>query len=980
MKRMSDRQFRSILCSVMAIVIALTCVVNQTALKYSAALDWALGRGERHVTALDSVRDEDVVFYETKYASAEDSKVHAALVAQKIAQEGIVLLKNQNDLLPLKNGDSVTPMGYRYVNPFYVGEGSAAMDTTGEYIVTPEEALSEYFTLNTAVTGRLQNAEPQELVYADDNGGTNIYEFDPAVYRGSESTCGGSVGLVFIGRTGLEGFDYNSKTAYEDGTETQMHLSRNEKAMVEFSKANCDHTVVILNCPSALEIVELQRDASIDAILWIGLPGSTGYRALAQILCGEVNPSGKTSMLWSADLSADPTFVNRYSTAYTNAVEGGPSGYIEYEEGIYVGYRYYETRYAEDNTFPVFGGTGTYDDAVVYPFGYGMNYSDDQVTQTLDRVEERNGIVTVSGTITNASAWDVNEVVQIYFGAPYTPGGIEKSAKELVAYDKIAVTAGGRESFTLQFDMEDMASYDHLKLYSDTGSYVLESGDYQIYLGKNSHESWGSDTVRVPETLVYAQQAKSGRAVGMRSSDLVMAENQFDDMAAYAAEGGMITMSRADFAGTFPTAPEEKPLAQEALDRMVSFDYKTDAIVGEMEGSVLYRADAPVSKANNGTSLSSLRGLDYDDPMWDELLDNLDYTSVQVSDLITYALYRTAPVDEIGLVETSDHDGTAGLTATWGGNNDLAAMFGMVSLPVVSCAYPCSSLQSATWNEDLMREMGEMLGQEALSNGITGWYAPGINLQRTPYGGRNFEYFSEDPVLSGRSAAALISGAYSEGGLVAYLKHFILNETDDNRSGVSIWVNEQAMRQLYLKPFELAVKNAKGTETYYNAQSDNREEIEVSACRAIMTAMCYVGTESPTNSYRLLTNVLRNEWGFRGMVLTDMNGGSLLRNKNVGYRVGNDIWMTFRMEELDFSSPTAQWCARNAVHNVAYVVVNSNSYNNVKPGATAYYDMSPWQRTLYIADVAVGILCLAGVAWMVLRQRSSKKTHKEEQQ
>lgn len=974
MKRMSNRQFRSIMCSALAIIIALTCVVNQTALTYSASLDWALGRGERHVTTLDSVRDEDVVFYQAKYSSADESKIEASLLAQQVAQEGIVLLKNDNNLLPLDRGANVTPLGYRFVTPFYVGEGSAAMDTTGDYIVTPEEAFTEYFTVNTAVLDKMKQAEAQELVYPDDNAGTNIVEYRPAVYSGCESSCGGSVGIVFVGRVGLEGFDYNSSTPYEDGTETQMHLSQNEKDAIAFAKRSCDQVVVVLNCPSAIEIAELQNDADIDAILWIGLPGSTGYRALAQILAGEVNPSGKTSMLWSADLSSDPTFVNRKSTAFTNAVEGGPSGYIEYEEGIYVGYRYYETRFVEDNAFPCFGKTVGYDEAVVYPFGYGLNYGDDQVTQTLERVEERNGIVTVSGAITNASAWDVNEVVQVYYGAPYTPNGIEKSAKELAVYDKIAVAAGASEDFTLTFDLADMASYDYKKLYSANGSYVLESGDYEIFLGKDSHDSWGSGTVRVDETLVYADNATSGRAVGKRSGDGVAAENQFGSMELYAQQNGMTTMSRADFAGTFPSAPQEKALSQDIIGLLQDFEgFKKDPTLGEVPGSLLYREDFPTSGANNGTILSSLRGLDYDDPMWDELLDNVDYTSAQVTDLITHALYRTGPVDEIGLVETSDHDGTAGLTATWGGNNDLAAMFGMVSLPVVSCAYPCSSVQSATWNQALLTEMGKMIGQESLTNGITGWYAPGVNLQRTPYGGRNFEYFSEDPVLSGCSAAALISGAFTDGGLVTYLKHFALNETDDNRSDVSIWVNEQALRQLYLRAFELTVKNSKGTETYYNAQTGAREEIEVSACRALMTAMCYVGPESPTNSYTLLTKVLRNEWGFGGMVLTDMNGGSVYKDKNIGYRIGNDIWMFFTPTDIDLTTPTAQWCARNAIHNVAYVVVNSNAYNQVKPGATAYYDMSPWLRTMYIADGIVAALCLAGVAWMVLRQRGSKK-------
>ena len=972
-KKMSNRQFRSILLPIVVILVAFVLIANQAAGTYAASLDWALGRGERHITSVGEVADKDVAYYQQKYGSAEESKIAASLVAQKIEAEGAVLLKNDNNALPLSTGADVTVFGYRYLNPFYVGEGSAAMDTTGEYIVTPQEALSEVFTLNQAVIDKLAAAEAEELVYADDNTGTNLYEFNPAVYAGTEDTCHGTTGIVIIGRTGLEGFDYNSREAYADGTKTEMHLSQNELNTVAFAKENCDKVVVLLNCPSAIEVAELQRDSEIDAILWIGLTGSTGFRAIAQILTGEVNPSGKTSMIWPADLCSDPTYVNHLNTAFINPIEGGTNGFIEYEEGIYVGYRYYETRFAEDNAFPVFGETGDYDAAVLYPFGYGLNYEDDQVTQTLSGVIETEGKVTVNGTVSNASTREVKEVVQVYFGAPYTKGSIEKSAKELISYTKVTVPAGGKQDFSLTFALEDMASYDYGRLYSKTGSYVLESGDYTIYLAKDSHNSWDQLTVKVAETLVYADEATSGKAVGKRASDSTAAVNRFDSMTEYQQNNGMTVMSRADFAGTFPQPPVEKALSDDIVALITSFDYQKDSRVGDVPGSVLYRDTAPASNANNGMILSAMRGLDYDDPMWDVLLDNLDYSSDQIASLLTHALYRTAPVDAIGLVETSDHDGTAGLTATWGGNNDLAAMFGMVSLPVVSCAYPCSPVQSATWNQELLREMGTMIGQESLTNQIHGWYAPGANIQRSPYGGRNFEYYSEDPVLTGYSAAALISGAFEEGGLTAYLKHFILNESDDNRSNVSVWVNEQALRQLYLKAFEVCIKNATGKETYYDVEAKAQKTITVPACRALMTAMCYAGIESPTNSYTLLTDVTRNEWGFTGMVISDMSGGGTYKNRDFAYRVGNDIWMYFRPTEVSLSTPTTQWAARNAVHNVAYVIVNGNAYNNVKPGATAYYDESPWHKTLRIATWALSALCALAVVWMVLRQLDDKK-------
>jgi beta-glucosidase len=328
----------------------------------------------------------------------------------------------------------------------------------------------------------------------------------------------------------------------------------------------------------------------------------------------------------------------------------------------------------------------------------------------------------------------------------------------------------------------------------------------------------------------------------------------------------------------------------------------------------------------------------------------------------------TAAVDSIGKVETSDHDGTVGLTATWGGNADLAEQFGTTSSLVTAFCYPCGSIQAATWDRNLVEKMGEMVGEEALTNSVNGWYAPGLNLHRTPYSGRTFEYYSEDPVLTGYIASAVVSGAFTKGGLTTYLKHFALNETDENRSSVAVWANEQACRQLYLKAFEICVKNAKGTEKYYDSESGEVKTIEVSACRAIMTSMNYVGAESPTNSYTMLTTLLRGEWGFTGMVLTDFTSGTY-KSLDVGYRIGNDLWMGLTATPIDLSTATAKWCARNAVHNIAYVVVNGNAYNNVMPGSYAYYDMSPWMVKIIIADVVVGAICLAAIGWVIVRQK-----------
>jgi beta-glucosidase len=970
-RKMSGHNLRILVIPPVIILVLSMQFIAIAANEYEAYFNAVFGRGKRQIASVDGAA-ETAQFYSSNYKTPEESRLAASLVAQEVVEEGAVLLKNRDDALPLSRNSKVTPFGYRYVSPFYGGTGSANVDTSADYIISPEEALTKVFKVNDTVTERLKAGTPETMVCDESKEGTGLSEYNADIYQGSEASCVDTAGIVFIARPSMEGYDYNSTIPYSDGTETQLELTVNEKRTIAFAKENCSKVIVILSCATPMEIVTLQKDDEIDAILWIGLPGSTGFEAMARILDGEINPSGKTSALWYADFKSDPTYVNHTTTHYTNVAEDGPNCYLEYEEGIYVGYRYYETRYAEDNSFSVFGETKDYEDAVVYPFGFGLNYEDAMITQTLNSVKEKNGRIIVTGTVTNASSRDVSEVVQIYYGAPYTKGGIEKSVKELVEFTKVKVKAGESEVFTAEFSVEDMASYDYRKLYSGNGSYVLEAGDYEIFLSKDSHDIWGVKQVTVKETLVYADSAKSGKAAGKRSTDQVPAQNLFEDMNKYQAENGMTTMSRSDFAGTFPGTPKEKAASMRVLQDIHKFNYKTDFELGEVEGSLLYRDVEPLSKADNGIQLSSLRGLTYDDPNWEELLDNLDYASEDISELITRGLYMTAAVEAIGKVETSDHDGTVGLTATWGGNAELAAKYGITTNQVITCSYPCGSVQSATWNRELVERMGAMVGSEALTNNVNGWYAPGLNLHRTPYSGRTFEYYSEDPVLTGYIASAVVSGAFTQGGLTTYLKHFALNETDENRSSVAVWANEQVFRQLYLRAFEICVKSASGTETYYDTEAGELRTIKVNACRAIMTSMNYVGVKSPTNSYAMLTKLLRGEWGFRGMVLTDFTSGTY-KSKEIGYRIGNDLWMGITAVPIDLSTPTAKWCARNAIHNISYVVVNSNAYNNVMPGSQVYYTMPAWKVVLLVLTLLAYVLALFTALLLLLRTRDERR-------
>lgn len=995
--KMSNEKFRVIVLPIVAIIVVLVIVLTMAANIYSAALDMAFGRGQRHVVQAENVSEEAAEYYEALFpnpdagtldnadpptAIEEESRNWAAETALKVTEEGITLLKNDG-VLPLARNSAVTPFGVRYLSPCWGGAGSANMSMDFDYVVTPKEALDANFSVNSTVEARMEEATPLMINSSDPDfmasttpqpSGTGstmtIFEYDPSIYDGTEASCRGTVGIVFIGRLGIEGTDLWSEP-YDNGeADYELQLTQTERGMIEFAKTNCDSVVVICNFSNIVEIGELAEDDGINAILWVGNPGAKGFQAMTEILVGDVNPSGRTVNTWIADQTKDPTWVNINTGTFTNTES---KNYYEYEEGIYVDYRYYETAAAEAAAGNYSGFS--YDEQVVYPFGYGLHYENDKISQTLSEVEYIGRNVIVTGTVRNDSSRMVKETVQIYLEAPYYPdgSGIEKSAKSLIGFDKVTVEAGEEEEFSITIPVEDFASYDDEGYYIAAGGYVLEEGVYTVHLGKNAHEDWASDTFTVENTLAYTEGSArhDAVAVGKRPSDGIEAVNQFDEVSRYISEGNMTVMSRSDFAGTFPQAPEiDKVAPSYIVTANAAYDSLNDPISGAANpDALLYESEKPTSGVDNGLTLSSLRGLSYDDPLWDDLLDQIDFTDEEaISAVITYGLYMTQPLDDIGLVQTNDNDGPLGLTATWSGTVGH----------VVACAWPCAPLQSATFNTELIYEMGLAIGQEGLTNSIEGWYGPALNIHRSAFGGRNFEYNCADPLLSGKIATAIVSGA-RQNGLYAHLKHFALNEMDRNRGSSQVYVTEQAMRELYFKPFEICTKEAEFTEKVYDGETGGQKEVTLKATGAYMTSMFFVGPKFSGNSYELLTTILRDEWGFEGFVITDFTSGSN-KSQQCGYRVGNDLWMGMRATALnDLDTATAQWAARRAIKNIAYTVVNSAAYNGIAPGSYAYYDMSPWRIGLIVFDVIACVVAAAGVVWVIVRTVDEKR-HPEKYQ
>lgn len=978
--KMSNKKFRFIVIPVIVVIVVLIVVFNILCAYWAQTFDWVFGRGEAAQSG--GAEGLDTEYYDNVYGKDTAGQLEArdagADVTEAICDEGIVLLKNDG-ALPLAKKTKVTPFGYRYIDPIYGGVGSGRI-TVEDYFSRLEPMMEEYLDVNSTVVGKMKSAKVTYLgedgyATADEDRGdydgatATIAEFDPSTVYSAADVGGYKTGIVFVGRDGGEGDDLKT-TGYHDGTEHQLQLSAYERRTVEFAKENCDSVILVVNCSNALELGELDADPEINAIVLIGGAGSRGFRSLAKILTGEVNPSGKLVDIYAADAKSAPAMANFGDFTYTGTGDETIK-YVEYEEGIYVGYRWYETADAVIADYD-------YDSEVVYPFGYGLNYDDDKVTQTLDSVtyDPETKIVEVKGSITNASdKYAVKEVVQIYCTPPYHADGsrIEKSVKNLVAFGKIEVEKGETEEFTLSFAAEDMASYDYKGYYAENGSYVLEAGEYGITLGKDSHNAWGTQTINVPETLVYAEETTdaAAEAVGKRNSDDTEVNNKFDDVSEYMdataashSEGQetdayCVSLTRADMANTMPTTNDGKSMPSAPYELFKSWQIDRElSYKSEIEAK--YGTSAPVSKATTGYKLSEFRGLDYDDPKWDKLLDQIDYGAEDLKSLIGKAAYASGALASVGKPATTDVDGPQGLSKVGNCN-----------------AYQAEIVLACTWNKDLARKMGESLGAESLSHTRVGWYAPSMNIHRTPFSGRNYEYYSEDPYLSGTMAAETVSGAATYG-VVVYIKHFALNDQETNRKAVCTWANEQTIREIYLRPFEKCVKEATTTIKYFEFDEETESYVlvgkEIKATLGVMSSMNCIGALWASEHYILLKEVLRGEWGFRGTVISDSMESGAWGTLDAAVQAGNDLWLWYvRNNFNDMNSPYMQWAIREAVHNICYSYANSLIMQGVAPGGTVTYGISGWQIIQIVVNLVLALAVVAFAVWIVLRTMDEKK-------
>lgn len=865
---------------------------------------------------------------------SDETNEEAAEVAEEIMEDGIVLLKNES-LLPLNETKKLNIFGWESINPAYGGAGSGGINDLYDIVSLNQGIENAGFSINQELVDFYNN-------YGADNPEMSIQKQswtlpEPPVDTYSDELIKSAkeysdVAVVVLSRKAGEGhndipmdvrkaaYDNNSDE-YDDFPEGEhyLQLSQTERDMVDMVCSNFDNVIVVYNGANQFELGFADEYPQIKSVVWCPGTGNVGFNALGKVFSGEVNPSGKTPDTFIYDMTTAPWWNNAEKTEYTNladmAVEGMNAGtaqvyapaFTNYVEGIYVGYKYYETAAQE--------GAIDYDKTVQYPFGYGLSYT--EFEQKMGELEEKDGQISVDVEVTNTGDVAGKDVVEVYYKPPYTNGGIEKSSANLIEFAKTDLLQPGEsQTVTVTFSIEDMASYDE----NNAEAYVLEKGDYVISINSDSHTVLDQKTYTADKDVVYKGENK-------RTSDDTAATNVFED-----AKGDVTYLSRADHFANYEEATAA-PASAELGEPYVS-EYHLNSNFDKT--TYLNDEDVmPTTGADNGLTLADMRDADYDDPRWEKLLDQL--TVDEMANMIAMAGYQTAAMDSVGKVATLDFDGPAAI------NNNFTG--------VGSIGFPIEVVVASTWNKELAQAWGECMGKISQEMGAEGWYAPGMNTHRTAFGARNYEYFSEDGVLAGNMGAKAVEGARKYG-VYSYIKHFALYE--GNAKMVSVWSNEQAIREIYLKPFEISVKQG--------------------GANAVMVSWSFLGDKWTGESSNLMNTVLRDEWGFRGMALTDFfrNNGHGFMNADAALANGVDVMLsTFNGEENNVANPehpTSVLQMRNACKNVMYTVVSSWAYD----GEHEETGMENWKKAGIGIDIVIALF-MAGMEVLVIRGYKKRK-------
>lgn len=974
----------SVLSAVTAILLVAVIIGTSYANRYATTINVALGIETTKI--IKGENSGDTEYFKSDFASDEEREKYEAELCAKVESEGAALLKNDNQALPLSSGAKVSLFARGSVELMYGGTGSGGVST--ENAPTLKDALNDqgieinqtlWDVYTTGAAKEYTRKTPEAI--SDTLEANTQYAVNEAPWSVIEKDAKssfkdyGDAAIVVLARSGGEGADLpcgdtGNDLDYSFGQEgdgNYLALSKEELELLAGLKALKDDgtfksIIVLLNSSNAIELDFLNPDIcgtdyGIDACMWIGDVGQTGINGVGQLLSGAVSPSGSIVDTFCYDNMTNPALRNFYSIKYPSAeslklnTDGADvqGMYSVYQEGIYLGYRYYETRYEDAVMGTGNAGDFDYNKEVAYPFGYGISYTDFEYSGF--KVKENDDSFDISVKVKNTGDYAGKKTVQVYFQSPYTDydkqNGIEKASAELCGFTKTDVLEPGASAdVTIQVPKKELRTYDA----NNAKTYILDEGDYYFTIGNGAHEAVNN--------ILAAKGIEGGDAEGdtsvtwkwtnsaldntmFASSDATgnSITNLFDEAdpnKSQTSPGSVVWLSRSDWEGTFP----QKAAPLDANDAMVAALAITRYNADEAE-----KAEMPTLGADNGLILASMIGKEYDDPQWEQLLDQLTYS--EMVNTITLGFHNTAACESIGKAATKDENGPQGLTAALTGG--ASAM-----------CYTSEDVMAATFNTELMEDLGRCIGEDCLAWGYSGLYGPGVNMHRTPYSGRNFEYYSEDPFISGTICAAETKGIQSKG-VYVYLKHVALNDSESSRRGVNTWLNEQTAREIYLEVADKAVVDAGAWCT-------------MSGFNRWGTTWC--------GAYKALqTDYLRGELGMRGMSITDYSGSSAYMDLIDGMQAGSDIWdspdptiHTTKANTKEYENdPNVVLAMRNAMHNVLYTVVNSNAMNGLSENDTLKV-ITPWWKTALTALNVVVVLAFAGsVIMLILKIRKKKE-------
>ncbi len=969
-----------VLTTITAVFLAICIAAIPITQGFATVINAALKVQTQKVVAEEGAE----IFYWSAYENEEDLVADEYQLCRDIEGEGAALLVNKNNALPLNRGDKITPFSQSAFNLLYGGTGSGSMNA--DEATSLRTALETVFgegTVNTDQWKFYATAGYKRVNAATTGGNQGQYRINEVPWEKYPDALKktwaeyGDVALVVLARSGGEGADVPNGLPELEEYMTDgdyLRLCKEEIEMFEnLEKLKADGTfkkiVVLLNSSNALQL-DFVDDYGIDAVLWIGDVGMNGAMGVADILVGDVNPSGRIVDTFLKDNHSAPAMENFGAYVWANGedysvdsaqnntdagVAKANRDYVVYQEGIYVGYRYFETRYEDSVLNQGNSGDWSYDDCVAFPFGYGLSYT--EFAYSNFKVTDEGDTFQVEVDVKNVGDRDGKHTVQIYFQSPYTQYDrenlVEKAAVEICGFDKKMIAAGATEHFVIIVDKEDMTSYDA----NNARTYILEDGDYYFTVGKNAHDAinniLAAKGANVDGSAALAQKwtnaafDKTTYAVSSKTGNAIT--NLFDnaDLNKYSGNGGQTVtyLSRQDWIGTYPTTQILSITPEMWADGLIDSEEGHKAIVEAMKAAYYADASMPTVGSAGTMKAGELFNVAYDDPMWDELVSQMPYD--EMTNLIYNGFHITQAAPSIGLPGTLDENGPQGFTASLMGG--ASAM-----------AYTSEDVMAATYNRALIEKMGSCIGEDFLhateegaATVYAGLYGPGANIHRTAYSGRNFEYYSEDGWVSGEVAAIEVAAIRSKG-VVVYCKHFALNDQEEGRYGISTWANEQAIRELYLEGFEGAVKDGGGS---------------------VMSSFNRVGVVWSGANRNLMTGILRDEWGLEGGAITDCSVYAIYMDYRYGVLAGQDLWDGYGlgMSSLDGlnNDPAIVTAVQQAAKNIAYNYTHSHAMN---VGSAEIIPITPWwQLALYGIAACFGVLTALFLVLAIVTKKKAKQ-------